>query len=358
MCRIFFFGLLPPLFALRYAAPIFPPLNTPQLSLANHEDMGTVMPHLEALLALLTGPLLHDANFTISLTTLEILADLVDKVGFQIRAHVRTLLVSLASRLGDNKVVIRTTLMAIIMRLMRVVTPGPVLGVLLRNLHADAWRVRAEVVDVITATLLQFPDYDFDIDKLVSPLCTLLADANARVQFVAVEALALIHALVGDELFTVMSTRVDKATLRTLRRRVADEGAFLPRIGKNGLVEHMARDSADNDGGDDGGALGGIGDGTRDRTGGRRAVTGSRRMEYNPRASTARGAGSTGGGNNRRIKSARLRRGNVPGAIVGGGATGRGRSRGSGVASPVYDDLDWAQQVRACACVSVVMGCL
>lgn len=148
--------------------------------------------------------------------------------------------------------------MGVMMKLMQIVTPKPVLGYLLKQLNHKKWRVRAEVVDLITAALLKFSDFNFEYPKLVNSMSKLLADTNERVRHVTGESFALMNSQMGAgqvrcdsetcyreavkvtwpvlQLVKVLQTKVDKLTLSSLRKRFAE--ATLPQLGSNGLVEH------------------------------------------------------------------------------------------------------------------------
>ncbi|KNC47433.1 uncharacterized protein AMSG_02451 [Thecamonas trahens ATCC 50062] len=207
-------------------------------ALANVADVTTLLPHLGPLIRVLTGPLLHDANFTIALTTLESLSELVHRAGFHINTHVPGVLVSLFNKLGDSKLVIRTTVMAIMMRLMAIVTPKPILAYLLKQLDHKSWRVRCDIVDIVIAAMLTFSDYTFDFRVLVNSLAKLLADPHERVAVLTLEAFALMESRTrGNEILRMLTTKADAATLHAVQDRCMAPADKLAVLGRNGLPQ-------------------------------------------------------------------------------------------------------------------------
>lgn len=69
-------------------------------------DVPRMRPRLPELMRFL-GKLLTDPNFKISLTTLQVLSALVDKLDHELERHVAVLMPGLVEKLGDSKIVVR-----------------------------------------------------------------------------------------------------------------------------------------------------------------------------------------------------------------------------------------------------------
>lgn len=189
------------------------------------ERTATILPHLSNLIAFLTG-FLDDSNLKITLSILEIIGQLVFKVGWPIRPYLEQLLKYHVNMLGDSKVVLRQANVKLINKLMQTLTPGPVVEILMKSLDHSNWRVREEVVNVLILSLSTFPRHQFDFKQLVQELLPALDDGRKRVKYVVVEALAVIYNLIGEEGFFsyLDSSHVDVSTLKLLHDRFSVQG--------------------------------------------------------------------------------------------------------------------------------------
>eukprot|EP00163_Fabomonas_tropica_P001966 TRINITY_DN1145_c1_g1_i2.p1 TRINITY_DN1145_c1_g1~~TRINITY_DN1145_c1_g1_i2.p1 ORF type:complete len:1334 (-),score=342.97 TRINITY_DN1145_c1_g1_i2:21-4022(-) len=199
------------------------------------EDSQPLLPHLQPLMIFLTN-MLDDPNFKISLTTLQIIGDLIGKVGMAVRPVTQTVLSALIEKLGDNKIVIRQANMKVISKLLQILTPKPILTELLQKLHHKNWHVREEIINTVIQALLVYRRYDFDYDSLVPQLVGALSDSKTKVRFVATEALAVVHSVIGDRINKYLSN-LDDSQMSQLYERFASK--TLPSMNADGLVEHQ-----------------------------------------------------------------------------------------------------------------------
>lgn len=206
-------------------------------------DTEPIHPNLGPLFALLLG-FLDDVNFKIGVTSLQIIALLVAKLGVGIRPVLKPLLLALSNKLGDNKIVIRQENMKVLMQLMQILSPKAVLSVLTTNLQHRNSRVREETVNVFIAALLTFPSSDFNLPELTNAIAPALVDSKRRVRQAALEAFAVIAQAMGPGRIQPVVSAVDAIELTmggdgvmaAITARLARRQ--LPRLNRDGLVEY------------------------------------------------------------------------------------------------------------------------
>ncbi|KAK9817952.1 hypothetical protein WJX72_004805 [[Myrmecia] bisecta] len=182
--------------------------------------------------------LLTDPNFKISLSTMQILGDLVAKVGFNIKPYLGDMMPGLIDKLGDNKIVVRQADISVITILMRTLRPPPVLDSLSGALLHDNWRVREEAINIVIQALLTFSKDEMSLGSIFKSLAQALEDSKDRVRTAAVEAMAVLHAEYGTQLQALLaSCNLPEATRRQLQERFARK--TLPTLNSEGFVEHQ-----------------------------------------------------------------------------------------------------------------------
>ncbi|KAL0024777.1 hypothetical protein WJX79_006104 [Trebouxia sp. C0005] len=202
------------------------------------QDKDVLLPTLSKLLRFLSI-LGEDANFKISLSTMQILADLALKLKADIRPYLGDIMPGLIDKLGDNKVAVRQANSKLLAVLMDVLQPGVVLDALSPALMHGNWRVREAAVNIIIQALLTHSEAEFDFPRIVSVLVRALHDDNPRVVTVAIEALAVVHHLIGDDIHALLV-----ASGASVSSRLMLAGRFastnLPGLKADGAVEHEA----------------------------------------------------------------------------------------------------------------------
>ncbi|KAA6427443.1 MAG: hypothetical protein FRX49_02106 [Trebouxia sp. A1-2] len=200
------------------------------------QDKDVLLPTLSKLLRFLSI-LGEDANFKISLSTMQILADLALKLKADIRPYLGDIMPGLIDKLGDNKVAVRQANSKLLAVLMDVLQPGVVLDALSPALMHGNWRVREAAVNIIIQALLTHSEAEFDFPRIVSVLVRALHDDNPRVVTVAIEALAVVHHLIGDDIHALLV-----ASGASVSSRLMLAGRFastnLPGLKADGAVEH------------------------------------------------------------------------------------------------------------------------
>ena len=216
-------------------------------------DVTPVMPHLADFVAFLRG-LLADNNFKISLTTLQVFSDLVEKIGVALTPFVGTIVPTLVEKLGDNKIVVRQANAKVFNKLVDTVGPQPVLAVLATPLQHRSWRVREEVANVAILGL-HTAGTRLDDDTLTALLPTLAhlatGDPISHVCERALDALAISHNTLGAPRLRYVLESVEGThraagltyatddVLEAISTRLADPTP-LPSVTADGLVEAPA----------------------------------------------------------------------------------------------------------------------
>eukprot|EP01135_Chromosphaera_perkinsii_P001920 Nk52_evm69s212 gene=Nk52_evmTU69s212 len=181
------------------------------------EDVRNVKKYVKGLLDLL-GALLDDANFKIILTALQVIGDLVSKIGITVKPHLNFIVPKLVQKFGDNKMVIRQANMKVLNRLMHILSPKPVIAMLLPCLANQNWHVREEVVNVLISSTLTYEVHELDYEVIVSELLRrVLYDGRQRVKQVALEGLAVFNQKLGHKkmMSVLNSAMIDVKTNRS-----------------------------------------------------------------------------------------------------------------------------------------------
>ena len=207
------------------------------------EDGARIVPHVLAFISFLCN-LLDDVNFKVTLLTLEIYGVLITKLNTGAKQFLKPLISALTKRFGDNKVVIQQANMKVLMQLMHVLTPQAVVSSIGDSLKHRKSGVREEALNIIIASLLTFPSYDFDLAQLCQMLAPTLKDAKRRVRQAALESFAVLAQAMGPSRISPLIHAVDQVELnmeeegvmRAVQARLARRR--LPRLNDDGLVEY------------------------------------------------------------------------------------------------------------------------
>lgn len=305
-----------------------------------------VRAHVAGLIQLLLT-LLGDVNFKIEITALQTLGDFIALLGQECRPFSRALLQQLAEKLGDNKTLVRQANAKVIQTLMRTLGPEAVLPSLVKDGgQHENWRVREEVLTLAMIAVLTFPDSQLPMETLVGAFHACLDDQKPKVKFTAIEALALLHAKLGQRRLGQLLPEIDARHKRMLDVRFAQPQ--LPSVNADGHLElpplpRPLDDSAAPSPVPDGGGEGGGGRVAREKDG----VSGGERDGL------AEGDGQEDVNGGRLAAGVAIQRG-----VARGGRTGRGGSRGTPrglVSGPPagreVDDEGKSEQLRAVALV-------
>ncbi|XP_068670477.1 CLIP-associating protein 1-A-like isoform X5 [Montipora foliosa] len=147
------------------------------------------------------------SNFKLSLTGLDLLHKIVDKLGTNFRSHLLPVVPSIIDRLGDSKQQVRDSSQELLQKFMVVSSPQHVLEQLIPAFTHKAWRVREEVLQCLVTSLNEFGPSSLTISKFVPHICKLLADPNSQVRDSAISALVEIYRHVGEKVRVDLSKK-------------------------------------------------------------------------------------------------------------------------------------------------------
>ncbi|XP_074623807.1 CLIP-associating protein 1-like isoform X5 [Acropora palmata] len=149
----------------------------------------------------------NSSNFRLSLTGLDLLHKIVDKVGASFRSHLLPVVPAIIDRLGDSKQQVRDSSQDLLQKFMIVSSPQHVLEQLIPAFAHKAWRVREEVLHCLVTSLNEFGQSSLTISKFVPHICKLLADPNSQVRDSAISALVEIYRHVGEKVRVDLSKK-------------------------------------------------------------------------------------------------------------------------------------------------------
>ena len=213
------------------------------LSLNSQEINQKLFPHLAGFMSFLST-LLDDPNFKIITVSLEILFSVVERLGGNVKNYVKNIVTVLSKRMGDNKVVIRQSIMRVLIKMMQCYAPQLVLSVIYDNLSHRNSRVRQETINFIIAALLTFPSYEFDLANICQVVGPTLTDVKRQVRQAALECFAALAQAMGSGRLHPLVQAVDQVELSSegeglmaaVQARLARRQ--LPRLNGDGLVEY------------------------------------------------------------------------------------------------------------------------
>ncbi|XP_022787283.1 CLIP-associating protein 1-A-like isoform X4 [Stylophora pistillata] len=150
----------------------------------------------------------NSSNFKISLTGLDLLHQIVDRLGANFRSHLLPVVPAVVERLGDSKQQVRDSAQELLQKFMYPVsTPQHVLEQLISAFGHKAWRVREEVLHCLITTLNAFGPSSLTVSKFVPHICKLLGDPNSQVRDSAINSLVEIYRHVGEKVRVDLSKK-------------------------------------------------------------------------------------------------------------------------------------------------------
>ena len=206
-------------------------------------DASALHPFLLNFISFLNN-LLDDYNFKIITVTLEILGYLVEKLTFDVKPHIKAVMLTITKRMDDNKIVVRQAIMKVVIQLMHLLSPSAVLSVICENLFHRNSRVRQETLNIIIASLLTFPSYEFDLSELCQTIAHTLVDPKRQVRQASLECFAVLAQAMGAGKQKPLVLAVDSVELHyegegvmaAVQARLARRQ--LPRLNTDRLVDY------------------------------------------------------------------------------------------------------------------------
>lgn len=281
------FGFLPPnlLNDLRYSSDRrtrMGAIEAVQRHLQELFDARPLLPELSGFVKFLCS-LLNDDNFTVLLTTIAIIGDLVEKVGRELKSYLRYILPTLVEKFGDNyKVVVRQKNIQLFNKMIDKLSPAPVMGTLLSSLAHENWKVRQHVVLVVTYALLSNSVYNYDYSRIIRTLVIVLEDPRPPVKQAAQDALMVIHNAIGSKAISMIKNTGALTNFQLDQLVAKFKVSTLPRVNRDGSIEPSSLFSS--------------GSSTRDHRHGDNSMHEKSKSKSNNGYSNGNGSGSDDGG--------------------------------------------------------------
>ncbi|CAH3023339.1 unnamed protein product, partial [Porites evermanni] len=182
----------------------------------------------------------NSSNFKLSLTGLDLLHQIVDRLGANFRSHLLPVVPAIIERLGDSKQQVRDSSQDLLQKFMIVSTPQHVLEQLIPAFGHKAWRVREEVLHCLVTSLNEFGAPSLTVSKFVPHICKLLGDPNSQVRDSAINSLVEIYRHVGEKV------RVDLSKKGIPSSRLSIIYAKFDEVARSGdMIANEANDMVD-----------------------------------------------------------------------------------------------------------------
>ena len=184
------------------------------------ENFNDVMPYMAVLIRFL-NKLLEDNNFKVSISTLNIIKEVICIQGAAQQSNITQILPICIKKLGDNKIAVRQCAFKVFLSLFRNSKSRNITSVIIPQLcealSDSNWHIREEVVIILLASMLDSIEYDYFL--LIPDLAKLLDDTKTKIRYVATEALAFIAKKDQSEVISKLRPIVDDNAMNALMQR-------------------------------------------------------------------------------------------------------------------------------------------
>ncbi|KAG1676614.1 hypothetical protein FOA52_008743 [Chlamydomonas sp. UWO 241] len=198
---------------------------------------AVLLPQLPQFVVFL-GSLVQDPNFKIALSSLQILGELVTKVGLSIEPHVRTIVLTLIEKFSDSKVMVRSANIKVLKQLLRVAGGKAMVAMLAGSVRHGNWSVREGAVNACTMILVQHKSECSDAQQqLFDTLAAALGDVKERVRDAALEGLAALQSVAGAGTVASMLDACSQGAAIKQMARARLRSPVLPMVSPDGIVK-------------------------------------------------------------------------------------------------------------------------
>uniref|UniRef100_A0A1I7T5W8 TOG domain-containing protein n=1 Tax=Caenorhabditis tropicalis TaxID=1561998 RepID=A0A1I7T5W8_9PELO len=206
------------------------------------EEISRLVPHLHSYLLMLSN-VLEDLNFKVVVLALDIVRATAHHLKQHMEAHIQQFVNLVAKHFGNQKSVIKQIIMMTFMELFQNINPKTVGGCLRVYLENKNSRVREEVINIYTASLMTISPSKFNLQPLVNILVPMFHDPKKRVRLAAFEQLSVLAYLLNGKTEIIMKAVRDFEQDQKIRGLVEAVTArirrqLLPRIRYDGLIEY------------------------------------------------------------------------------------------------------------------------
>ena len=228
-------------------------ISTIQKTILETDNREQIEGSLEQILNIVNQAL-SDSNFKIVLIALQLVDDIITKVGLSLLPFLPTLLSNYLSKAGSHKNMVKQAGMKVLMNLISTLSPAPVISEIIKvGLASKQAKVREESLNIITASLLSFSKSEFDLLSLVDGVTPLLVDVRNKVRQACLECCAVLADRLGKEYLQSLVSAVisvERSTITSSQNELAQLNLMLafqtrlsrnqlPSLNEHGLVDHV-----------------------------------------------------------------------------------------------------------------------
>ena len=228
-------------------------ISTIQKTILETDNREQIEGSLEQILNIVNQAL-SDSNFKIVLIALQLVDDIITKVGPSLLPFLPTLLSNYLSKAGSHKNMVKQAGMKVLMNLISTLSPAPVISEIIKvGLASKQAKVREESLNIITASLLSFSKSEFDLLSLVDGVTPLLVDVRNKVRQACLECCAVLADRLGKEYLQSLVSAVisvERSTITSSQNELAQLNLMLafqtrlsrnqlPSLNEHGLVDHV-----------------------------------------------------------------------------------------------------------------------
>lgn len=201
-------------------------------------------PFIDQFLSRLIEP---STDYRSGLVALDMIETIVIKTKLSTLQFVRPLTQILVRALADTRSLYRDNTIRVIHKMMAYLPPQHVIDALFEHKHHRNPIVREQLVDRVTAAVLNYDRQEFNLTKLCYHVLPMLADHHANVRLAALECIATLANALGPERICTLLTAAEAvqtgcdydglldAIYARLKRRA------LPRCNTDGSIRHLIR---------------------------------------------------------------------------------------------------------------------
>lgn len=162
--------------------------------------------HLNDFIKTFARAVFESTSYKVILYALDIISAIVERLKMATISSFRLLTSLLIRHLGDTRVLVREHNIRTVYRLMYYVPPQMVLDNLLEQKYHRNPKVREEIMNRVTASILKFPRSEFNLNRLCGEVSPMLIDHKRIVRLAALESIAVLaHALGPLNVDTIFS---------------------------------------------------------------------------------------------------------------------------------------------------------
>ena len=151
--------------------------------------------------------LIEDPNFKVTLYALEMMEVIIERMKMSAFTFIKPIINLLLKRMGDSRTIVREHNIRVIHRSMLHFPPQTVLNLLLEQKYHRNPKIREEIINRVTVSLLMFQLTEFNLYKISYDIASMLIDNKRQVRLAALECIAVIATALGPRrLDSLMST--------------------------------------------------------------------------------------------------------------------------------------------------------